>query len=174
MHYYHTATANPADAGRPPRACTDRPGPCGQPAVAATSLNGVTDVRTPAARPRRRQQDPGGRATRLRLIYHPPHGYQKTMYQAPDGRPKGITRGDAAEAGAGKAARPSVQIEHLTRSSATGPQAPPRLSHGCLHALRIALSAILDCLSRAYYAERGIKFPPPGWKPSKRQLAAVA
>ncbi len=37
-----------------------------------------------------------------------------------------------------------------------------------------ALSAILDCLSRAYYAERGIKFPPPGWKPSKRQLAAVA
>jgi hypothetical protein len=39
------------------------------------------------------------------------------MYRAPDGRPKEITRGDAAEA-----------IEHLTGSAAAGPQAPPRIS----------------------------------------------
>jgi hypothetical protein len=36
-----------------------------------------------------------------------------------------------------------------------------------------ALAAILDKLSSDYYAKMGIKFPPPGWKPSKRQLAAV-
>jgi hypothetical protein len=37
-----------------------------------------------------------------------------------------------------------------------------------------ALPAILTAISERYFKEKGIKFPPKGWKPSKRQLAAVA
>jgi hypothetical protein len=37
-----------------------------------------------------------------------------------------------------------------------------------------AFSLILTALSNAYFAEKGIRFPPPGWKPSKRKLASVA
>jgi hypothetical protein len=37
-----------------------------------------------------------------------------------------------------------------------------------------ALEAILKALSDEYFKEKGIRFPPKGWKPSRKQLAKVA
>ncbi|MGO9115855.1 MAG: hypothetical protein ACLP9L_42155 [Thermoguttaceae bacterium] len=37
-----------------------------------------------------------------------------------------------------------------------------------------ALSRILTAISDRYFQEKGIKFPPKGWTPSKRQLTSVA
>ena len=37
-----------------------------------------------------------------------------------------------------------------------------------------ALSRILTAISDRYFKAMGIKFPPKGWTPSKRQLTSVA
>jgi hypothetical protein len=37
-----------------------------------------------------------------------------------------------------------------------------------------ALASILTAISDRYFKKLGIRFPPKGWKPSKKQLAAVA
>jgi hypothetical protein len=37
-----------------------------------------------------------------------------------------------------------------------------------------ALNRILTELSEAYYKEKGIRFPPKDWHPTKRQLARIA
>ena len=51
---------------------------------------------------------------------------------------------------------------------------PPVRCGAPLPGVRKALSRILTAISDRYFKEKGIKFPPKGWKPSKRQLTSVA